>query len=80
MVYTKGCQVGGKLTLDDLEATEIGDWKMPDFKSACAYAASQGWVAVTRRYADTDNGRRETRLASKDVVEIRTAAWCGVAV
>ncbi len=46
MVYTKGCQVGGKLTLDDLEATEIGDWKMPDFKSACAYAASQGWVAV----------------------------------
>ena len=24
----------------------IGDWKMPDFKAACAYAASQGWLIV----------------------------------
>lgn len=46
MVYTKSCQIGGKLTLADLEATEIGDWKMPDFKSACLYAASQGWLVV----------------------------------
>jgi hypothetical protein len=29
------------LTLD-----EIGDWKMPDFKLACAYAASQDWLIV----------------------------------
>jgi hypothetical protein len=29
VVYTKHCRVGGKLTLDDLEVTEIGDWKMP---------------------------------------------------
>jgi hypothetical protein len=34
------------LTLDDLTETEIGDWKMPDFKTACAYAASQGWLIV----------------------------------
>ena len=46
VVYTKHCRVGGKLTLDDLEATEIGDWKMPEFRSACVYAASQGWLVV----------------------------------
>ena len=33
--------------MDDLVATsEIGDWKMPDFEAACAYAASQGWLIV----------------------------------
>jgi hypothetical protein len=33
--------------MDDLVATsEIGDWKMPDFEAACAYAASQGWLVV----------------------------------
>ena len=47
VVYTKHCRVGGKLTLDDLEVTEIGDWKMPEFRSACVYAASQGWLVVT---------------------------------
>ena len=26
--------------------TEIGDWKMPEFRSACVYAASQGWLVV----------------------------------
>jgi hypothetical protein len=46
VVYTKHCRAGGKLTLDDLEATEIGDWKMPEFRSACVYAASQGWLVV----------------------------------
>jgi hypothetical protein len=25
----KHCRIAGRLTLDDLEATEIGDWKMP---------------------------------------------------
>ena len=29
IVYAKHCRVAGKLTLDDLEVTEIGDWKMP---------------------------------------------------
>jgi hypothetical protein len=34
-------------TLDDLaETSEVGDWKMPDFRMACSYAASQGWLIV----------------------------------
>jgi hypothetical protein len=32
--------------LDDVSGTEIGDWKMPDFRMACGYAASQGWLIV----------------------------------
>ncbi len=28
------------------ETSEIGHWKMPDFKAPCAYAASQGWLIV----------------------------------
>ena len=46
VVYDRGCRIGGTLSLDDLAETEIGDWKMPDFKAACAYAASQGWLIV----------------------------------
>ena len=46
LVYAKRCRIGGKLTLDDLAETEVGDWKMPDFKAACAYAADQGWLIV----------------------------------
>jgi hypothetical protein len=47
VVYDKRCRIGGRLTLDDLaEASEIGDWKMPDFRAACSYAASQGWLIV----------------------------------
>ena len=33
--------------MDDLaETTEIDDRKMPQFRAACAYAASQGWLIV----------------------------------
>ena len=47
LVYAKRCRSGGSVTVDDLvETSEIGDWKMPDFKAACAYAASQGWLIV----------------------------------
>jgi hypothetical protein len=47
VVYDKCCRIGATLSLDDLaETSEIGDWKMPDFKQACAYAASQGWLIV----------------------------------
>jgi hypothetical protein len=47
VVYSKNCRIGGKLTLHDLaETSEVGDWKMPDFKLACTYSASQGWLAV----------------------------------
>jgi len=46
VVYDKCCRIGDKLTLDDLAGTEIGDWSMPDFKAARAYAATQGWLIV----------------------------------
>jgi hypothetical protein len=47
VVYGRTCRVGGKLSVDDLvESSEVGDWKMPDFKMACTYAASQGWLIV----------------------------------
>ena len=46
IVYQQNCRVGAKLTLDNLEASEVGDWSMPDFRSACGYAASQGWLTV----------------------------------
>ena len=47
VVYRKSCRAGGTLTLDDLaENSEVGDWKMPDFRIAWAYAASQGWLIV----------------------------------
>jgi hypothetical protein len=47
VVYGKRCRIGNKLTVDDLAATsEVGDWKMPDFKLACTYAASQGWLSI----------------------------------
>jgi hypothetical protein len=46
IVYERNCRIGGQVSLDDLEATEIGDWTMPDFKAACVYAASRGWLIV----------------------------------
>ena len=47
VVYDKGCRIGEKLTLDDLaETSEVGDWKMPEFRMACSYAVSQGWLTV----------------------------------
>ena len=46
VVYDKGCRIGGKLSLDDLTETEIGDWMMPQFRAACSYAVSQGWLIV----------------------------------
>jgi hypothetical protein len=46
-VYERCCRIGEKLTLDDLvETSEVGDWKMPDFKAGRAYAVSQGWLIV----------------------------------
>ena len=47
LVYAKRCRIGSKLTVDDLvETSEIGDWKMPDFRTACTYAVAQGWLIV----------------------------------
>jgi hypothetical protein len=34
-------RIGGTLTMDDLaETSEVGDWKMPEFKAACALGRS----------------------------------------
>ena len=46
VVYEKACRIGGTLGLDDLAETEVGDWMMPDFKAACSFAASQGWLII----------------------------------
>ena len=47
IVYGKSCRIGAKLSLDELaDSSEVGDWKMPDFRLACRYAASQGWLVV----------------------------------
>lgn len=47
VVYDRRCRIGETLSLDDLaETSEVGDWKMPCFKAACSYAASQGWLIV----------------------------------
>ena len=45
-MYDKGCRIGGKLSLDDLTETEIGDWMMPQFRAACSYAESQRWLII----------------------------------
>jgi hypothetical protein len=47
VVYEKNCRIGGKLLVADLvDTTEIGDWKMPDFRAACTYVVCQGWLIV----------------------------------
>jgi len=47
VVYAKGCCIGDKLTLDHLiETTDIGDWKMSAFETACTYAVAQGWLVM----------------------------------
>lgn len=46
IVYQMGCRMDGRLSVDDLSGTEIGDWKMPDFRAACTFAACQGWLIV----------------------------------
>jgi hypothetical protein len=28
------------------QTSEVGDWKMPDFKAACSFAVSRGWLVV----------------------------------
>jgi hypothetical protein len=47
IVYRRVSKAGDRLTVGDLvETSEIGDWKMPAFKSACTYAARQGWLII----------------------------------
>jgi hypothetical protein len=59
VVYDKGCRIGGTLTLDDLaETSEIGDWMMPQFRMACSYAASQGWLIARAVQRSIHSGDR----------------------
>src|SRR6516165_7249978 len=46
VVYERCCRIGGSLRLDDLADSEIGDWTMPNYRAACRYAASQGWLII----------------------------------
>ena len=46
VVYDKCCKIGGSLRLDDLADSEIGDWTMPNYRTACRYAAYQGWLII----------------------------------
>ena len=36
----------GTAANDLAETSEVGEWKMPDFKAARSYAVSQGWLIV----------------------------------
>ena len=46
VVYGKCCRIGGSMRPDDLVDSEIGDWTMPNYRAACQYAASQGWLIL----------------------------------
>jgi hypothetical protein len=47
LVYELSRRAGDNVRVDELvDSTEIGDWKMPEFKACCAYAVSQGWLIV----------------------------------
>jgi hypothetical protein len=46
VAYDKCCRIGESLRLDDLADSEIGDWTMPNYRMACRYAVSQGWLVV----------------------------------
>src|SRR6202162_4239596 len=57
VVYGKCCRIGGTLSLDHLaETSEVGDWKMPDFKTACGIRGEPGLADRRGRYADADHG------------------------
>jgi hypothetical protein len=47
LVYKLFCRAGGSVRIAEVaDTTEIGDWKMPEFKACCTYAVSQGWLIV----------------------------------
>ena len=48
VVYSKHCRFRRRRSLWTIlpRLPEVRDWKMPDFKAACSYAASQGWLIV----------------------------------
>jgi hypothetical protein len=83
VVYTKGCRAGDTLMLNDLaETSEVGDWKMPDYKMACTYAAAQGWLIIkddslmlTTAGSAFRSGHIAERVISPDCAGGTLAAW-----
>jgi hypothetical protein len=41
-----GWWLGATLGLNDRADNDLGDRTLPNFRAACAYAASQGWLIV----------------------------------
>ena len=64
-VYNESCRIGATLALDALAETEVGDWKMPDYRAACAYATSQGWLIVRDGAGGGLNERLNERLTER---------------
>ena len=71
VVYDKRCRIGGTPTLDDFAATEVGDWKMPAFRAACAYAASQDWLIVADEVLTLTTAGLGARLSTQPEAECR---------
>ena len=46
LVYEICCRPGDKVATEQVADSEIGDWKMPQYKAGCSYAVSQGWLIV----------------------------------
>ena len=47
VVYDRDCRIGDRVELATLaETSEVGDWNMSEYRAACGYAASQGWLTV----------------------------------
>ena len=76
IIYQRACRVGETLSLDGLAETEIGDWTMPQFRTAREYAVCQGWLVAqddVLRLTVADCGRPEPsgshnhRLSNFDV-------------
>jgi hypothetical protein len=44
LVYEICCRPGDRIGTGQVAESEIGDWKMPQFKAGCSYAVSQGWL------------------------------------
>ena len=67
IVYGRTCRVGGKLSVDDLvESSEVGDWKMPDFKMAWNLCCFPRLADRRGRYADANRGRAGGGLIGSD--------------
>jgi hypothetical protein len=46
MTPRAGTRPAAQYSRNKAAETEIGDWKMPQFRAACSYAVSQGWLIV----------------------------------